>query len=564
MVFLEVGMARNSLCGAVVAALIAIPTLALAEKPRLIVQITVDGFRGDLLHRYMDSFGADGFRRLIDNGVWYTDAHHMHANTETIVGHTTLSTGAHPSEHGMIGNAWFNREDGRLGYNIEDENYHMLPIPGFAGEGEQLDPTQAAAQSDGRSPVNILVSTFGDELFKSNNGRSKIVGVSGKDRSAVAMAGHVGDAYWMSTSTGAYQTSSYYHETYPKWVIDWNMGKPADAAVGTKWMLHDPLNSYVLAGNDDRPYETDLNGFGRVFPHAFGAPEDGLYYTQVLLTPLGDVMTADFAKAAVLGEGLGQDEYPDFLGVSFAGVDMANHIFGPSSLENEEMVRSLDRTLAGFMGFLDDKVGRGNVVYVLSADHGMAEMTEFMADYGMSVERNTNAQLQEELNFAVEDAFGVVDAVKAFFRPYIYLDHEAIAAAGADTRTIERLIVEDLNARTGIAIALPAVPFPEQRGDYLEGPIRRNYHPLRSGDIYVAQAPYSYLYSGGPVAAMHGSPWKYDTHVPVIFSGPGIKPAVVSRQVETVDVSVTLAAMFGTTMPSGASGQVLREVLDGH
>lgn len=534
---------------------------ALAEAPKLIVQITVDGFRGDLLHRYMDSFGPDGFQRLIGSGVWYTDAHHMHANTETIVGHATLATGAHPAEHGMIGNAWFNREDGRLEYNIEDENYVELPMAGFEGDGVQVDPTQAAAKNDGRSPVNILASTFGDELYKSNNGRSKIVSISGKDRSAVAMGGHVGDAYWMSTSTGAFVTSSYYADAYPEWVADWNAARPADAAIGTSWALSDPIDSYLLAENDDRPYETDLKGFGRTFPHAYGAVEGGLYYTQVLVSPLGDGLSADFAKAAVVAEQLGQDAYPDFLSVSFAAVDATNHFFGPSSLENEETVRRLDRTLADFMEFLDDQVGRKDVIYVLSADHGMAEMTEYMQGHGHVVERNFNAGLQEELNFDIDAQFGVVDAVKAFFRPYIYLDHAAITAAGADVRAIERSIVDNLNARTGIAIALPTVPFEEQRGDYLEGPIRRNFHPQRSGDIYVAQAPYSFLYSKGPIAAMHGSPWRYDTHVPIIFSGPGIKPDVVARQVETVDVAVTLAAMFGTTMPSGAAGTALEEVL---
>lgn len=535
--------------------------VVMAETPKLIVQITVDGLRGDLLNRYMDSFGEDGFRRLIDNGLWYVDAHHMHANTETIVGHATLATGAHPSEHGMIGNAWFDRSDGRLGYNIEDENFPLLPLSGFDGDGVQVDAAQAAAGTDGRSPVNMLASTFGDELYKANNGRSKVIGISGKDRSAVAMAGHVGKAYWMSTSTGAFQTSTFYHEAYPDWAAAWNAEKPADAWAGKAWELQSAPESYLLFENDDRPYETDLKGFGRTFPHAFGVPEDGIYYTQVLVSPYGDELTAEFAKAALIGEGLGLDAYTDFLSVSFSGVDATNHFFGPSSLENEEIVRRLDRTLADFMGFVEDQVGAEHVLYVLSADHGMPEAVEFMFEQGHAVYRNTVDGLQEELNFELEERFGVVDAVKAFFRPYIYLDHEAIDAAGADTRAIERHIVDHLVATPGIAIALPAVPFEEQRGDYLEGFIRRNYHPLRSGDIYVAQSPYSFLYSEGPISVMHGSPWRYDTHVPVIFAGPGIEPGVVSRQIETVDVAVTLAAMFGTTMPSGAAGVVLDEVM---
>ncbi|PSL20420.1 alkaline phosphatase family protein [Shimia abyssi] len=534
----------------------------LSETPRLIVQITVDGLRGDLISRYMDSFGDDGFRRLIANGVWYRDAHHAHANTETIVGHATLATGAHPSEHGMIGNAWFDRVDGRLVYNIEDPDYPLLPVPGFGGEVEQLDPTQEAAVSDGRSPLNILASTFGDELFKSSNGRSKVIGISGKDRSAVAMAGHAGKAYWFSASTGAFETSAFYHDDYPAWVQEWNKARPADALVGKAWELNAPIESYLFGAQDDRHFETDLKGFGRTFPHAYGRPEHGLYYTQVLLSPYGDELTAGFAMAAITAEGLGQDAAPDLLSVSFSGVDATNHFFGPSSLESEEMVRTLDVTLAEFMAFTDETVGAERVLYVLSADHGMPEAVELMHEHGRAVERNYNEALQDELNELVVNALGVTGAIKAFFRPYIYLDHQAIGDAGVDARDVERLIVDDLNGRIGIAMAMPKVPFGEQRGDFLEKPIRRNFHPERSGDIYVAQAPYSFLMDEGPIAIMHGSPWRYDTHVPIIFAGSGIEPAQVMRSVETVDVARTLALMFGTTMPSGASGEALYEVFE--
>ncbi len=537
-------------------------TGAQANDIRLIVQITVDGLRGDLLSRYEPSFGPDGFRRLMDRGVWFTDAHHDHANTETIVGHATLATGAHPSEHGMVGNSWFNREDGRLGYNIEDPDYTLLPVPGFEGEVDQLDPTQAAAATTGRSPVNLLATKFGDELFKSNGGRSKVVGVSGKDRSAVAMGGHAGKAFWMSAATGAFETSTYYYEVYPDWVIDWNEPRPADAMIGGMWALTDPLETYLLAQNDDRPYEADLRGFGRTFPHPYGAPEDGLYYTQVLLSPLGDQLTASFGKAAVLGEEMGQDAAPDFLGISFAGVDATNHFFGPSSLENEEMVRMLDRTLADFFAFLDAEVGGEHILYILSADHGMPEMPEYMADLGVTTARNGHTALAEDLNALIASELGVEAAIKAFFRPYIYLDHDSIASAGADTRAIERLIVDRLAAQPGIAMAMPSVPFMEQRGDFLQGPIRRNFHPARSGDIYVVQSPYSFLLDPGAIAVMHGSPWRYDTHVPLLFAGPGIDPQKVERRVSTTDVAVTLAHLFGTTQPSGASGTVLPEVVD--
>lgn len=529
-------------------------------ETRLIVQITVDGLRGDLLSRYQPSFSENGFMRLISNGVWYTDAHHDHANTETIVGHATLATGAHPSEHGMIGNAWFDTADGRLVYNIEDANYPLLPLEGFDQEGDQVDATQAAAQSNGRSPLNILASTFGDELVKSNNGMSKVISVSGKDRSSVSMAGKAGKAFWMSTDTGAYQTSAYYYDAYPEWVAEWNARRPADALVGQQWALHADTDSYLLAANDDRDYEADLKGFGVTFPHTYGVPEDGLYYTQLLLSPLGDTLTAEFGKAAVKAEALGQDAFPDYLSLSFSGVDATNHFFGPSSLESEEMVRTLDLTLADLFAFLDAEVGPDHVLYVLSADHGMPEMPEFMASFGHQTVRSGHTAIMFDLNAEIEETLGVTNAIKAFFRPYIYYDRDAIAASAVDPRDIDRLIVRAMSDREGIAIALPKIPLTEQRGDFVEAPIRNNFHPARSGDVYVVQSPYSFLLDPGAVAVMHGSPWRYDTHVPVIFSGKDITPRKVDRRISTTDVAVTLADLFGATQPSGAAGRVLTEV----
>ena len=553
-------MTRPTLPAALVALAAATSAPAAPDDARLIVQITVDGLRGELTSRYMDGFGEDGFRRLVEGGVWYTNAHRLHANTETIVGHATLATGAHPSEHGMIGNAWLDRATGALGYNIEDAEHPLVPVPGFEGEGVQVDPAQAAAQASGRSPANLPATTFADELRKSNNGRSKAFSVSGKDRSAVAMAGHAGKAFWMSTATGAFETSRWYYDAYPQWVIDWNAARPADAAIGGEWALSDPLETYLLAENDDRPYETDLRGYGRVFPHRFGDPSGGLYYTQVLVSPLGDELVADFAKAAVRAEGLGDDGYVDYLSLGFSAVDAVNHFFGPSSLENEEVMRRLDRTLADLFAFLDAEIGRDVVLYVLSSDHGMPEIAEFAAEAGFATERNHGVDLQAELNAELFEAFGVRNAIKLFFRPYVYFDHDAVAAAGADPRAVERAVVDSLTERPGIAFAMPREPFPDQRGSLLEAPILRNHHPQRSGDVYVVQAPYSFLMDEGAIAVMHGSPWAYDTHVPIVFAGPGIDPAKVSRRVATAGVAVTLADLFGVGVPSGAAGAPLTEV----
>ena len=243
------------------------PSLA-GEPPRLVLQITVDQLRGDLPTRYYDRLGDGGFRYLWENGVVYHNAHHAHANTETIVGHATLSTGAHPSVHGMVGNLWFDRETGFTTYNVEDARYRLLSADAGVDKASEIDPTQRAARSEGRSPDAILVSTFADELRAHSAGRSKAVAVSVKDRGAIAMAGHSGTAYWFSKASGEFVTSTYYLDRYPDWVNAFNATRPAARFAGKSWTLLHDSGSYLFGDADDRPWETDVAGFGRTFPHA--------------------------------------------------------------------------------------------------------------------------------------------------------------------------------------------------------------------------------------------------------------------------------------------------------
>jgi hypothetical protein len=212
-------------------------TQALADTPRLVLQITIDGLRADLLDRYQENFVKDGFNYLRNKGVVYTNAHYLHANTETIVGHTTLATGATPSVHGMVGNVWYHADSGELGYNIEDSDAPLIPTRKEKVEGAQVDPAQKRARSSGRSPRGILAPTFSDTLKIATSGQAKIFGISGKDRSAVAMAGKTGTAYWYSTDSGDFQSSSYYMKAYPQWVEKWNAGRKAEQLGGKQWKL---------------------------------------------------------------------------------------------------------------------------------------------------------------------------------------------------------------------------------------------------------------------------------------------------------------------------------------
>ena len=530
---------------------------AQADQPRLVLQITVDGLRADLLPRYAENFGKGGFDRLLDDGLVFTNARYLHANTETIVGHTTLATGATPAVHGMVGNVWYHGSRGELGYNIEDASAPLLPTTAEAVEGAQVDPAQKRAGSKGRSPRGILVPTFSDTLVIGTEGRGKNFAVSGKDRSAVAMAGHSGTAYWYSTDTGHFQTSRYYMEDYPDWVKRWNAQDLAAAWSGKQWRLSLPRERYRFTDQDDRAYELDLRGYGRTFPHAFGDRRHPLFYTRLLVSAEGDALLSEFAKTLVAAEALGQDEIVDYLSVSFSSVDAVNHFFGPGSLENEEAVLRLDRTLADLFSFIDKTVGMEHTLVVLSADHGIPEMPEYATELGIKAGRVAGQHVLATARRASKAAFGRAELVKDFFRPYVYLDEDALQEAGVSKTDASEVIAAALENIEGIHVQLPGT------GSNLPvaQAVDHNQHPQRSGDLYVYQAPYWFLMEGGTLAVMHGSPWEYDRHVPLIFLGRNIPGGTVTRPVHPIDVAPTLSALIGLLAPAGAQGSALDEAL---
>ena len=527
---------------------------------RLVLQLTVDGLRADLLSRYADRFGEGGFRYLKQNGTVFANAHYQHANTETIVGHSTLATGAQPSVHGMTGNVWFDAETGELAYNIEDADFPLLPSREQAKTGEQVDPAQKLARSQGRSPRALLAETFADKLKAYTGGKAKIFAVAGKDRGAVALAGKAGKAFWVSTNSGDFITSAYYYDSYPEWVTTWNAQRKAEALADKQWVLLNESDTYLLAHQDDRPYETDLRGYGRVFPHQFGNADDKLLYTQVITSPQGDQLTADFAGHLLVSEQLGRDSVPDYLSVSFSGVDAVNHFFGPSSLETEDMVLQLDRTLAAFLAIIDAEVGLEHTLIVLSADHGMAELPEYKTEQGYDAGRLTSDVVLAAAARIGKQLYDSEDLVKSYYRPFLYLDDMVISAAGLQKDQVASAMAQALTLEHGIYLAITPAGVEQSPDSRLLHQIRNNIHPVRSGDIYIVQDPYWFNFDKGPVAGMHGSPWNYDTHVPVIFAGAGMNARMVYRRIQPADVAPTLSALMGMSPPASAQGTVLPEV----
>jgi len=538
------------------------------NKPKLVLQITVDQLRGDLPTRYYDRLQEGGFKYLWEKGIVYSNAHHAHANTETIVGHTTLATGAHPSAHGMIGNLWFDRDAGRTVYNIEDPDYRLLGRDTGVDDETEIDSTQRAAKSDGRSPAAILVSTFGDELKSHTDGKAKVFGVSVKDRSAVSMAGHAGKAFWFSKANGEFVTSNYYYDKYPQWVTNWNNKKLAQDYSEKSWKLLHDSKTYLFGDSDDRAWETDIAGFGRVFPHPYGKG-DGKYYTTLLtLSPAGDELTLDFAKTLLLEEKMGADEITDYLSISFSSTDYVGHVFGPSSLEAEDNILRLDHTLAELFKFIDKKVGLKNTLIVLSADHGGADSPGYLNTLNIPAGHVQPDNWEKDAAISrLKKQFKIKGKLlEKYQHPYLYLSNEVIANKKIDLQALETAVAKEFLAFPGISLAISSAAL--QQGNLPDTALYRsvinNFYATRSGNIYIVFEPNWFIndFDGLTVASSHGSPWNYDTYVPIVFAGAGLDAKMITRKVHTVDIAPSLSAFVGAKSPSGAVGDILSELLD--
>ena len=531
-----------------------------SDNIKLVLQITVDQLRGDAVSRFYDNFSKGGFRYFLDHGLHYTDAHYPYSDTETAPGHASLATGAVPAIHGIVSNDWLNPATGEFVYNTEDSRHSYIG----------LDPKP----NQGVSPRNLLSSTFGDELVLNSAGQSRAFGVSSKDRGAILPGGHAGKAFWYSNRTATMASSTYYYAAYPEWVERWNAADPASRLIGQTWPLVYPKERYLARDYDDRPYETDALGLGRTFPHPLPARESKYFPITLYLTPMADTISLDFTKMLIDEEDIGQRGPVDYLAVSFSAPDVAGHLFGQASLEYEDAVLRTDRNIELLLQHIDDRVGLKNTLVVLSADHGGVEAPEYAAARGLPAGRFPLDWIRsgELLNAPMKQRFGRDDLIAGHSHPYVYLDTAALADAGLESSEVEQFVADELVKVTGIRSAYTKTQI--EAGDMPDTPLARqvinNFHPQRSGNVHYIQDQYWFVHSTEEaeklgvemLASIHGSPWRYDTFVPVMFVGPGIPNKRISRRVSPLDIAPTLSSYMGIKAPSGTTAAVLHEVVE--
>jgi len=523
------------------------PTEAPLARPKLVVGIMVDQMRWDFLYRYYDRYQAGGFKRMLNEGFAAENTNIDYVTTVTGIGHTTVYTGSVPALHGIAGNDFIIQATGKTMYCAGDTTVQTVGSTSKAGQ---------------MSPRNMLTSTITDELKLATNFRSKVIGISLKDRGGILPAGHSADAaYWFDDASGGWITSTYYMQELPAWVKKLNSQKLPEKYLKKDWNTLYPIKSYIQSSLQNNRYEGKFSG---TTESAFPVKTSDMMGKGVGIirsTPYGNSITLDMAKAAIDNEDLGNNGVTDFLAVSFSSPDYIGHQQGPNSIAVEDTYLRLDRDMADLLSYLDEKLGKGNYTTFLTADHGVAHNPNFLVDNKMPAGLWPTSQVLKDLNVALEKEFKSTSLALSFSNYQVTFNNQLIEAEKLKESEIRDFTVSFLRTQPGVAYALDmdevgsaAIP------NALKEKIANAYNRDRSGIIQLILKP-GYYSGYSTTGATHGSWNPYDSHIPLIFMGWGIKPGKTHKATGMTDIAPTLAALLRIQVPNGSIGQPIAEAL---
>jgi len=533
--------------GLLALAALAQPMFLPKTAPKLVLLISIDQGRADYIDRFSDLYlppktgkTLGGFRWLNETGVRYTDAHHHHVPTFTAVGHSILMTGSVPAINGIVGNDWWDREKGKDHYSTEDDAYQTI-----------------GGKSGAQSARPLKVTTVGDELKMATNGRSKVVGISFKDRASILMAGHAADeVVWFDYDAGNFVTSTYFSNSLPKWADEYNKSRAVDAFLGKPWVPSLPESSYINARN--APHEKG----SKMFSHPHGTERKSSYYSGVVASAEGQNVIFDLTEKAIDSDKLGQHETPDVLVLNLASNDYVGHGWGPNSPEVMDIWAVTDKLLSRLFNHLDKVVPGGidNVAIVISADHGVSAIPSEMADvYKIGAGRVSGSAIMKAVESALDAKYGEAKWALDYNGSNLYLDRKVMDSKGLKHDEVEKTAAD-------AAMTVPGVYQAFTRTNILEGRlpdmaykqwITNGLNPVVGGDLVIVDAPNQI--ETGATGTTHGSAWAYDTHVPILTHWGGQKAQKVGRRVYTHDIASTLCTLLGIEYPSGNVGQPLWE-----
>ena len=532
--------------------LASLSALGQAEKPKLVVGIVVDQMRQEYLYRFSSKFGEGGFKRLMTQGFMARNGHYNYVPTYTGPGHASIYTGSTPSVHGIIGNDWYDKELKQKVNCVEDSRFNIVGV----------------AQGNGDvSPYRMLSSTVTDELKVSTQRRARVIGLSIKDRGAVLPAGHAADgAYWYDSNTGKFISSTYYKPGLPLWLDQFNNQNLADKYLAKTWTTLLPIEQYTESNPDDNTYETILKGKSRpVFPYNLAELRKVNENFELLTsTPFSNDLLTELTKAALAGEEMGVDNITDFLAVSYSATDYIGHAMGPNSIEIEDTYLRLDKNIEDLLNTLDKKIGIGQYIIFLTSDHGVAEVPKSLLDLKIPAGYFNTKKLETALYDYMNQYFPGVKIIEHISNQQIFLDHSKFAGnpktSGIDLMVAIQLISRFLATVEGVnnVFTETTMPLSESLDNSEASMVARGFHS-RSGDISFT------LKSGwlthGMTGTTHGSHYAYDTNVPMIFFGSGVKLGVSDTYHPITDIAPTLSILLGIKFPSGCTGQPISEAI---
>jgi predicted AlkP superfamily pyrophosphatase or phosphodiesterase len=517
-------------------------------RPKLVVGIVVDQMRWDYLYRYANRYGKGGFNRMLNEGFTCENTQIPYVPTVTAAGHTSIYTGSVPAIHGIAGNDFIIQATGKSLYCTEDTT--VQGVGGGAGSVGQM------------SPRNLLATTITDELKLATNFRSKVIGIALKDRGGILPAGHAANAaYWYDDATGNWITSTYYMQQLPSWVTNFNNQKLAEKHIKQDWNTLYPINTYVQSTIDNAPYEGKLRGEeAPVFPHLTSKMLNG-NFSAIRNTPYGNTLTLDLAKAALKIEQLGQGSQTDFLAVSLSSTDYVGHQYGVNAIETEDTYLRLDKDLEEFFNTLDATLGKGQYTVFLSADHGAAHNPQFLKDNNIPADQWNGSSVLANLNNLLEQEFKQKRLVLSFSNYQVNFNNVLIEKEKLNIEELKAKTIQFLNKQEGIAFAIDmdktsiaSIP------DVIKSKVINGFNKDRSGAIQILLNPG--LFQGySKTGTTHGTWNPYDTHIPLVFMGWGIKHGSLNRLTSMADIASTLAALLHIQEPNGNIGLPIEEVL---
>lgn len=520
------------------------------KKSKLVVGIIVDQMRYDYLTRFKDKYGDGGFKRLLSSGFSLENAHYNYIPTYTAVGHTSVFTGTTPSNHGIIGNHWYDKYEKKSIYCVDDSRYKTVGNDGDGGK---------------KSPYRLYTTTITDQLKLAQNMQGKTIGIGIKDRSAILPAGHTANAaYWFDGgSKGQWISSSFYMDALPNWVNEFNNSGKVDTYLAQPWETLYDINTYTESIADDNNFEQTFKGEERpVFPHDIPSLRSkNNNYSIIKAIPAGNSFTTDFAIAAINGENLGQDNITDFLTLSYSSTDYVGHQFGVASKEVEDTYLRLDKDLENFLNFLDKKVGKDNYTVFLTADHAAVQVPSYLKSVKIPANYFSAKKFKDFLNEITKKHFNATNFIENFSNFQIFFNKEAIEKKNLTVKEVAEVISTNVIDFTGVYKVATAETM--QRASFNSGilnSLQNGYNQKFSGDVLIIPNPSTIIYP--EKGSTHGSGYSYDTHVPIIFYGNGITNGSSNKRYEIIDIAPTIANLLQIEFPNGCTGKVVNEVLE--